>query len=90
MQLKSVFHQQNIVFPILTLRNSAMWIEEKDYEKWNKLGFNIENIFLSTTSLEKIYIQQSDTSLLKEKLSLENLYNSISSRINDPENKIFH
>ena len=74
MQLKSVFHQQDIVFPILTLRNSVMWIEEKDYKKWNNLGFNIENIFLSTPTLEKMYIQnQSEISLLKEKLSLENL-----------------
>ena len=31
--IKSVFHQQDIVFPILTLRNSVMWIEEKDYKK---------------------------------------------------------
>ena len=29
MQLKSVFQQQDITFPILTLRNSVMWIEEK-------------------------------------------------------------
>ena len=85
MQLKSVFHQQDIVFPILTLRNSVMWIEEKDYKKWNNLGFNIENIFLSTISLEKMYIQnQSETSLFKEKLSLERIYSNISKRINDP------
>ena len=85
MQLKSVFHQQDIVFPILALRNSVMWIEEKDYKKWHNLGFNIEKIFLSTISLEKMYIQNlSETSLLKEKLSLERIYSNISERINDP------
>ena len=84
MQLKSVFQQQDIVFPILTLRNSVMWIEEKDYEKWNNLGFDIENIFLSTPLLEKMYVQkQSEISLSKEKLSLENVYRSISKRTND-------
>lgn len=90
MQLKSVFQQQDIVFPILTLRNSVMWIEQKDYEKWNNLGFDIENIFLSISSLEKMYVQkQSDISLLKEKLSLENLYKSISKSTNDQSVKSF-
>tara|TARA_B100000683_G_scaffold193288_1_gene186277 strand:+ start:9688 stop:11223 length:1536 start_codon:yes stop_codon:yes gene_type:complete len=84
MQLKSVFHQQDIVFPILLLRNSVMWIEEKDYKKINNLGFDIENIFLSTPSLEKMYVQrQSEINLLKEKLSLENLYRSIDKRTHD-------
>ena len=90
MQLKSVFHQQDIVFPILTLRNSVMWLEEKDYKKWNNLGFDIENIFLSTPTLEKMYVQkQSEIGLLKEKLSLENLYSSISKRTNDHSLKSF-
>tara|TARA_B000000532_G_scaffold244238_1_gene243336 strand:- start:1501 stop:3036 length:1536 start_codon:yes stop_codon:yes gene_type:complete len=84
MQLKSLFNQQDIVFPILTLRNSVMWMEEKDYEKWKNLGFNLENIFLSTSALEKMYVQkQSEISLFEEKSSLENLYISISERTHD-------
>ena len=84
MQLKTVFKKMNIVFPILNLRNSVLWIEEKDYEKWKDLGFTVEDLFLSTEYLKKKYVQRcSDVSLLKEKKSLNKIFNSIFERIND-------
>ena len=84
MQLKTVFKKLNIVFPILNLRNSVLWIEEKDYEKWKDLGFKVEDLFLSTEYLKKKYVQRcSDVSLLKEKKSLNKIFNSIFERIND-------
>ena len=84
MQLKTVFKKLNIVFPILNLRNSVLWIEEKDYEKWKDLGFKVEDLFLSTEYLKKKYVQRcSDVSLLKEKKSLNKIFNVIFERIND-------
>ena len=84
MQLKTVFKDQNIVFPILNLRNSVLWIEERDYKKWKDLGFTLEDLFLSTEDLEKRYVQNySDVSLSKEKKSLNKIFNNIFDRIKD-------
>ena len=76
--------------PILTLRNSVMWIEEKDYEKWNNLGFNIENIFLSTSSLEKMYVTKAIRhKFVERKIISRKSYRSISKRTNDHSVKSF-
>ena len=83
-KLKTVFKDQNIVFPILNLRNSVLWIEERDYKKWKDLGFRLEDLFLSTEYLEKRYVQNySDVSLSKEKKSLNKIFNNIFDRIKD-------
>lgn len=84
MQLKTVFKEQNIVFPILNLRNSVLWIEKRDYEKWKDLGFTLEDLFLSTEYLEKTYVQNYfDINLSKEKKSLKKIFNNIFDRIKD-------
>lgn len=38
LQLKGVFDVFQIPFPMLVLRNSALWVTEKQIRKWEKLG----------------------------------------------------
>ena len=84
MQLKSVFKELNIVFPMLVLRNSVMWVEEKDYTKWNNLGFKIEDIFLSENKLQNKFAEtKSSVSLEKEKLQIEKIYQEITHKTQD-------
>jgi len=84
MQLKSVFKELNIVFPILVLRNSVMWVEEKDYTKWNNLGFKIEDIFLSENKLQNKFVEtKSSVSLEQEKLQIEKIYQEITHKTQD-------
>ena len=84
MQLKSVFKELNIVFPMLVLRNSVMWVEEKDYTKWNNLGFEIEDIFLSENKLQNKFVEtKSSVSLEKEKLQIEKIYQEITHKTQD-------
>ena len=40
LQLKSYFGSQNIVFPILKIRNSALLVSKQQQQKWEKLGLS--------------------------------------------------
>lgn len=51
LELKTYFDSQNVTFPMLLLRNSALLITEKQSEKLNKLNVSIEDLFLKQNSL---------------------------------------
>jgi len=52
LQLKSFFEEVKITFPILLLRNSAILISKKQFEKIKKLKLSIKDFFLPTFELE--------------------------------------
>ncbi len=86
MQLKSAFEQENIPFPILLLRNSALLISEKQWRKFESFGFNIEDIFLEEPQLHKKYVQNqfSDSfSLHNEIATFNKIFNTISEKTAD-------
>src|ERR1700745_3014359 len=51
LQLKDMFEFYKVPFPILLLRNSFLIVEKKWQEKISKLGFTIEDFFLSEQEL---------------------------------------
>ena len=51
LQLKDLFNHYKVPFPILVLRNSFLIIEKKWQERISKLGFTIEDFFLSAEEL---------------------------------------
>lgn len=51
MQLKSVFNEFKVPFPMLLMRNSALLVSEKQLQKANKLNINIDELFLSQNEL---------------------------------------
>ncbi|HET8810884.1 MAG TPA: bacillithiol biosynthesis cysteine-adding enzyme BshC [Flavobacteriaceae bacterium] len=50
-ELKAYFEAENIPFPILLLRNSALLVSEKQQKKLDKLDIPIENLFLEQSEL---------------------------------------
>lgn len=86
MQLKTAFKQENIPFPILVLRNSAMLIDAKQKQKIESLGFEIKDLFSAIDELKKQYVlsnSKNDITLDIEKRELEELYNKILLKMND-------
>ena len=86
MQLKTAFKQENIPFPILILRNSAMLIEDRQMQKFESLGFEINDLFSTTNQLKKQYVltnSKEDITLDIEKWELEELYNKLLLKTND-------
>lgn len=80
MQLKTAFAQEDIPFPILVLRNSAMWIESNQFVKSKQLGLSEVDLFTEEIELHKQYVTvNSDQSLdlQSEFRSLERLFESV-------------
>ena len=57
LQLDELFNHFNIPMPARISRNYAMLVEKGLYEKFEKLGFNIEDIFQDTDSLTRKFVQ---------------------------------
>ncbi|MBV9961032.1 MAG: bacillithiol biosynthesis BshC, partial [Parafilimonas sp.] len=53
LELKEVFQQANVPFPVLLLRNSFLLVSEKQYQTIKNLGLNDEDIFLNEHELMK-------------------------------------
>ncbi|MBK5270280.1 MAG: bacillithiol biosynthesis cysteine-adding enzyme BshC [Bacteroidia bacterium] len=51
LQLKELFNNYKVPFPVLLLRNSFLFVEKKWQEKISKLGFTIEDFFLPEQEL---------------------------------------
>lgn len=58
LELKSFFESQNIPFPLLVLRNSALVIDEKGVRKINNLKLELNDLFLSRNALINKKVRQ--------------------------------
>ena len=86
MQLKTAFQQEKIPFPILILRNSVLFMDDKQNQKRLALGFTLNDLFLEEHQLQKKFVlnhHNADVSLDDEKDIVESLYKSITAKIND-------
>ncbi len=80
MELKNVFNEVKVHYPILQLRNSFMFMNEKQTTHWNSLGFTLEHLFKPVLELELDYIKsqtQENLALTNHIVSLNELYESI-------------
>jgi len=58
MQLKAVFEYYKIFYPVLVLRQSALWIDKKEAALQEKLGWSNEVIFRPEENLIRQYVEQ--------------------------------
>tara|TARA_B100000902_G_scaffold16123_1_gene19267 strand:+ start:2442 stop:3974 length:1533 start_codon:yes stop_codon:yes gene_type:complete len=82
MQLRTAFKQENIPFPILVLRNSAILLNEKQYNNFINLGFSLDELFLDEVDLHKIYVKRQDSykGFDQEIREIESIYDRILER----------
>ena len=73
MQLKSTFSFNEIVFPILILRNSALIVDDKTSKKVEKLGFDLFDFFKNDVELHKTYVLKNSDSEININLELGKL-----------------
>jgi len=81
LELKEVFQQANIPYPMLLLRNSFLWIDEKTAGRIKRMDFSPEDFFRQEHELMKEFVQQHSnnvTTLNGELTQAESLYNEIS------------
>ncbi len=83
LELKEVFQQANIPYPVLLLRNSFLLMNEKQYQTITALGLNIEDIFLKEYELMKriVSINTNNKYALNGKLeNFESLYDMLNAQ----------
>ena len=86
MQLKTTFEQENIPFPMLVLRNSAMVLSEKQSKDIIDLGFSIEDLFLGEHQLQKDFVlnqNKSRVSLENERKEIKSVFDRILEKTSD-------
>jgi len=80
MELKNVFNEVKVHYPILQLRNSFMFMNEKQTAHWNSLGFSLDDLFKPLLELELDYVKnqtKENLALTNHIASLNDLYASI-------------
>ena len=81
LQLKDLFVQYQIQFPILVLRNSFVLLTGKQHNSWHNLGFSTTQLFEPTINLHNIFTQLHTTNTLTtttEQLTITALYDQLS------------
>lgn len=80
MELKNVFDQAGVDYPVVLLRNSFLFINEKQSKQWASLEFSLETIFDNTLNLELAFVKKQSVenlALTKHIASLTDLYKTI-------------
>jgi len=82
-QLKKMFEANEVLFPILTLRNSALIVDGNNTKKVNKLGLETKHFFNPLDDLIKNYLKEGSEILLDlkaEEKSVELVFEDIVSK----------
>jgi bacillithiol biosynthesis cysteine-adding enzyme BshC len=80
MELKNVFEQAGVDYPVIILRNSFLFINDKQAKQWASLEFNIEALFNSIQALEIAFVKTQSVenlALTEHIASLTDLYKVI-------------
>ncbi len=83
LELKEVFNQANVPYPVLLLRNSFLLIEEKQHQTIKNLGIKEQDIFKNEHTLMKLIVDMhtnSNYALNGELAKFEELYNVLENR----------
>ena len=64
MELKNVFQQVNVHYPLLKLRNSFLLMSHKQAEQWSAMQFEEQDLFKPILDLEIAYVKKHATQAL--------------------------
>jgi uncharacterized protein YllA (UPF0747 family) len=90
LQLKNVFKDASIPYPLIQVRVSAQIFDNKIIQKWKNLGFETKEIFESELKLKKQFIERNESSSGKfERVSndYQNLATSLRALTKEKENE---
>jgi len=91
LELKKVFEEVNVPYPVLVLRNSFLLIDEKQKEKIKQLGFESKDLFKDELYLINKIVEKNsanDTSLEKQIDQLKEFYQHIKLIASEVDNSL--
>jgi len=84
LELKSLFSESSISYPVLLLRNSVMFLDSQVWAKLNKFEIGFANIFESADDWIRKYIKQDkdvDHSIEDSKIAIEHEFERLAERV---------
>jgi bacillithiol biosynthesis cysteine-adding enzyme BshC len=84
LQLKNVFQQVNIPYPVLVLRNSFLLYKKAQQEKLEKMNYSIADLFVNTEILFTNLVTKQSTnnlSLQSELIKARDFYNNLKAQV---------
>ena len=90
LQLKNVFKEATIPYPLIQVRVSAQIFDSKVIQKWKNLGFETKEIFGNELNLKKQFVERNESSSSKfEQVSndYQNLATSLRALTKEKENE---
>jgi len=86
LEYKAMFEHFRVNYPVLVLRNCAMWLDEGSVAKIEKLGIKPEDVFAETESLIKLFLERNFDhafSLEEETKQIVSMFSSIGERVGE-------
>jgi bacillithiol biosynthesis cysteine-adding enzyme BshC len=83
LQLKASFDDAAIFFPVLQPRKFALLFNEKHVLKWNSLGLNTEDVFLSSDEIDKKIVAAEFMGYDEEKNNIDQLFNALKQKVTE-------
>jgi bacillithiol biosynthesis cysteine-adding enzyme BshC len=90
-QLKSSFEHFKISMPMLLLRNSVMWFDQKQKKYFKDLDLNLKELFEREGDLTKKWVVKTaddDLTLSEERVKLSSLYDNLVLRLNKEDRSL--
>ena len=84
MELKNVFDQVDVHYPLLQLRNSFLLMSQKQAEQWSAMQFEEQDLFKPILELEIAYVKKHTNT----KLDLQDQLNHLSSLYTNIKNQV--
>tara|TARA_R110002096_G_scaffold238027_3_gene429306 strand:- start:5026 stop:6636 length:1611 start_codon:yes stop_codon:yes gene_type:complete len=91
-QLKLVFEHFKTPMPILLLRNSALFLAEKQSKYFKQLQINVKELFLKAGVLKKSWVvknSKKDLKLSAEQAEIKSLYTKLASKSKSVDSTLF-
>ena len=84
MELKNVFNQVGVHYPLLQLRNSFLLMSHKQAEQWSAMQFEEQDLFKPILDLEVAYVKKHAT----QALDLQNQINNLTTLYSTIKNEV--
>lgn len=87
-QLKGVFDAAKVLYPLIMVRNSLLWIDAGSQKKMEKLNLNLGDLFSSTDALKKEFLERNesvDIDFTKLDQIASGLYNEMVSTVSNAD-----
>lgn len=88
LQLRSAFTAENLAYPMLILRDSALLLNSNMQQRMEKLGLSSEDLFGNPEEMVKQLVHSEDISLEEEKQRVKDIFSAIAAKLKEADSTL--